>query len=48
MKLKVLTIKVEFFSDSGKTKPAKVVPRKRECIGVIELIKKVRLKVKGF
>lgn len=48
MKLKALTIKVEFFSESEKTKPAKVVPRKRGCTGVIELVKKVGLKVKGF
>lgn len=48
MKLKALTIKVEFFSESGKTKPAKVVSRNRVCTGVIELIKKIGLKVKGF
>ena len=48
MKLKALTIKVEFFSESGKTKPAKAVPRKRVSTGVIELTKKVGLKVKGF
>ena len=48
MKLKALTVKVEFFSKSEKTKPAKIKSHKRKNVGVIELIKKVVLKVKGF
>ena len=48
MKLKALTVKVEFFSESEKAKPAKIKSRKRENVGVVELIKRVVLKVKGF
>ena len=48
MKIKALTIKVEFFSEQKKTKPTNNTSCKRQKIGVIELIKKVRLKVKGF
>ena len=48
MKLKALTIKVEFFSEPEKATPAKVMSRKRRNVGVIELIKRIALKVKGF
>lgn len=48
MKFKALTIKVEFLSEPEKAKPAKVASRKRASAGVIELIKKVGIKVKGF
>ena len=48
MKIKALTVKVEFFSKYEKAKPAKIKSRKRENVGVVELIKKIVLKVKGF